>query len=58
MKRPVIISLCALLMAAVMFFAVIPANADGGGSGQVTLCSALDGFNGRFTYKGGITHVS
>ncbi|MBR3739399.1 MAG: SH3 domain-containing protein [Clostridia bacterium] len=32
MKRPVIISLCALLMAAVMFFAVIPANADGGAS--------------------------
>ena len=30
MKRPVIISLCALLMAAVMLFAVIPANADGG----------------------------
>ena len=30
MKRPVIISLCALLMAAVMLFVVIPANADAG----------------------------
>ena len=36
----------------------LTANAGGVGSGQVTLGSALDGFNGRFTYKGGITHVS
>ncbi|MBR0506281.1 MAG: hypothetical protein IJJ84_12825, partial [Kiritimatiellae bacterium] len=36
----------------------LTANADGVGSGQVTLGNALDGFNGRFAYKGGITHVS
>ena len=32
MKKSVIVSLCALLMAAVMLFAVIPASADGGTS--------------------------
>ena len=46
------------LSGAVTGTGVLTANADGGGSGEVSLGNSLDGFGGKFTFWGGTTHLS